>query len=143
MPTILLLAFAFADLPADAPKRRERILANMQLVMGEMPPESRKVPADVKVAGEEKLPGVVRRRISFAAEKGDRVSAYLLLPAGLKGKAPAMLCLHQTTGIGKGEPAGVGGLANLRYALELARRGYVTLAPDYPNFGGYKVDAYA
>ncbi|MCE9531770.1 MAG: acetylxylan esterase, partial [Planctomycetes bacterium] len=56
---------------------------------------------------------------------------------------PAMLCLHQTTKIGKGEPAGVGGLPNLHYALELAERGYVTLAPDYPNFGDYQVDAYA
>jgi hypothetical protein len=54
-----------------------------------------------------------------------------------------MLCLHQTTAIGKGEPAGVGGLKNLHYALELAERGYVTLAPDYPNFGGYKIDPYA
>jgi dienelactone hydrolase len=61
----------------------------------------------------------------------------------LKGKVPAMLCLHQTTGIGKGEPAGVGGKKNLQYALELAERGYVTLAPDYPNFGDYKLDVYA
>jgi dienelactone hydrolase len=45
--------------------------------------------------------------------------------------------------VGKGEPAGVGGAKNLHYALELAERGYVTLAPDYPNFGDYKIDVYA
>jgi len=28
-------------------------------------------------------------------------------------------------------------------ALELARRGFVTLAPDYPGFGEYRIDAYA
>jgi tripartite-type tricarboxylate transporter receptor subunit TctC len=44
-----------------------------------------------------------------------------------------MLCLHQTTRIGKGEPAGVGGKTDLQYARELAERGYVTLAPDYPT----------
>ncbi len=86
---------------------------------------------------------VVRKKITFAVEKDDRVSAYLLIPRERKGKVPAMLCLHQTTRIGKGEPAGVGGLKNLHYALELAERGYVTLAPDYPKFGGYEVDPYA
>ncbi len=124
-------------------KRRERILADMQLVMGPLPPASRKVPPDVAVLDEADLPKVVRKKITFAAEDGDRVPAYLLLPKGLAGKAPAMLCLHQTTGIGKGEPAGVGGDPNLHYALELAERGYVTLAPDYPNFGDYKLDPYA
>ena len=60
-----------------------------------------------------------------------------------KAKLPAMLCLHQTVKIGKGEPAGVGGAREPAYALELAERGYVTLAPDYPNFGDYKIDLYA
>ncbi|GAC1470115.1 MAG: hypothetical protein NVSMB9_14870 [Isosphaeraceae bacterium] len=54
-----------------------------------------------------------------------------------------MLCLHQTVPIGKDEPVGLGGNPNLRYALELVRRGYVTLAPDYPNFGEYRFDPYA
>ena len=85
---------------------------------------------------------LVRRRLTFAAETGDRVPAYLLIPRRPTGKRPAMLCLHQTVAIGKGEPAGLGGHENLRYALELAERGYVTLAPDYPNFGDYRVDVY-
>ncbi|MEI5604682.1 hypothetical protein, partial [Streptomyces brasiliscabiei] len=51
-----------------------------------------------------------------------------------------MLCLHQTTAIGKGEPAGLGGLPNLHYAHELAMRGFITLAPDYPSFGDYQYD---
>jgi hypothetical protein len=42
-------------------------------------------------------------------EEGDRVPAFLFLPRGVQGKVPAILCLHQTTGIGKGEPAGLGG----------------------------------
>ena len=108
--------------PTDWQKRRDHVLAGMQLVMGPMPPDSRKVPLDVKIEGEETLPRVIRKKLSFAVEKGDRVSAYLLIPRGAKGKAPAMLCLHQTTPIGKGEPAGVGGRKNLHYALELAER---------------------
>jgi Glucuronyl esterase, fungi len=130
--------------PADWQKRRDHILANMQLVMGPLPDASKKVPLDLKVEGEETLDKVIRKKITFAVEKDDRVTAYLLIPKKLAHpKSPAMLCLHQTTRIGKGEPAGVGGLPNLRYALELAERGYVTLAPDYPNYGDYKFDPYA
>jgi acetyl esterase/lipase len=51
-----------------------------------------------------------------------------------------MLCLHQTTAIGKDEPAGLGGLPSLHYAHELAKRGYVCIVPDYPSFGEYPYD---
>jgi len=37
----------------------------------------------------------------------------------------------------------VGGDVDLHYALELAQRGYVTLAPDYPGFGENRTDPYA
>ncbi len=127
---------------ADWQKRRNHILANMQLVMGTLPDTSKKVPLDVRVLEEVKLDKVTRKKITFAAEKDDRVPAYLLIPTHLTGKAPAMLCLHQTTRIGKGEPAGLNGSENLHYALELAEHGYVTLAPDYPNFGDYQFNPY-
>jgi len=129
--------------PADWQRRREHILAGMQQVMGPLPDETRRVPLDVQTIEEVREPGFVRRRIRFAAEANDRVPAYLFLPVGMNGKGPAILCLHQTTALGKGEPAGLGGLANLHYARELAERGYVTLAPDYPNFGDYRCDPYA
>ncbi len=128
---------------ADWPKRREHILANMQLVMGPLPGKEKQVPLDVEILDEKKTEKWVRKKLTFAVEKGDRVPAYLFLPTGAKGKLPAVLCLHQTNGkVGKDEPAGLGTNANLRYALHLAERGYVTLAPDYPNFGEYKFDPY-
>jgi predicted dienelactone hydrolase len=77
------------------------------------------------------------------AEEGDRVPAYLLTPPGKTSRLPAVVCLHQTTAIGKAEPAGLGGKPNLHYAVELARMGLVTIVPDYPGFGDYKYDAYA
>ena len=89
MATILLLAIAFADAPADGPKRRERILANMQLVMGPLSDASRKVPLDVRISEEVRTQHFVRKKLTFAAEAGDRVPAYLLLPVGRKGKLPA------------------------------------------------------
>src|SRR6185295_14380807 len=58
----------------------------------------------------------------------------------LTKRTAAMLCLHQTTKIGKGEPAGLGGLKTLHYAHELANLGFVCLVPDYPSFGDYSYD---
>ena len=108
-----------------------------------MPGKEKKIPLDVKIIEEKTTDKWVRKKLTFAVEKGDRVPAYLFLPVGAKGKRPAVLCLHPTNGqLGKDEPAGLGGDPNKHYALHLAERGYVTLAPDYPNFGEYKFDPY-
>lgn len=132
--------------PKDWEKRRLQILANLQLVMGPLPKDDH-APPEMTVVEEVKLAHYIRRRITYVPESGDRVPAWLLIPTATGGtpgqKLPAMLCLHQTTRIGKGEPAGLGGKPNLHYAAELAERGYVTLAPDYPNFGDYTFDPYA
>lgn len=96
-----------------------------------------------RVTGEWREAGYTRRRILFEAEPGDFVPAWLLLPERPRAGGPAALCLHQTTRIGKDEPAGLGGKSSLHYARELALRGYAALAPDYPNFGEYRCDPYA
>ena len=127
---------------ADWQIRRRHILANMQLVMGEMPEAKRRVPFDLEVIDEVLERDCVRQKITFAVEQDDRVWAYRFLPRSKAGKVPGILCLHQTIDIGKSEPAGLGGSENLHYAKELAQRGYVTIAPDYPGFGDYKNDAY-
>jgi dienelactone hydrolase len=123
-------------------ERRTQVLDAMQLVMGPLPDRTAAPPLDVEVIETVSVSGIERRRLTYVAEDGDRVPAYLLVPEGLACKAPAMLCLHQTTAIGKGEPAGLGGRQNLRYGLELAERGFVTLAPDYPGFGDNEFDPY-
>jgi pimeloyl-ACP methyl ester carboxylesterase len=123
-------------------QQRDKTLANMQLVMGNLPDRKSLVLLDIAVEKEENLPTVIRRKITFVSEKDNRVPAYLFIPKEHNGKLPAMVCLHQTVQIGKGEPAGLGGSDNLHYALELAERGYVTIAPDYPNFGEYAMDVY-
>lgn len=126
--------------------RRAHILAHFQEVAGPMPGGERRVPLDVRVISEVQEPGVIRRKITFASEPGDRVPAWLLIPrgapAGPDSRRPAALCVHQTVAIGKDEPVGLGGKPHLRFAIDLARRGYVTIAPDYPGFGEYKIDVY-
>lgn len=126
--------------PFEMALRRHHILQAMSQAMGALPEPGQRVPLDVKTESEEDAGKYLRRRISYASEPDDRVPAWLLIPKGLTGRGPAMLCLHQTTGIGKGEPAGLGGLPNLHYAHELAERGFVCIVPDYPSFGDYPYD---
>jgi pimeloyl-ACP methyl ester carboxylesterase len=125
--------------------RRAHILAHMQTVMGPLPHPETPVPLDVQTLEIKRRidkAGVTRKRIAYHTDDPQQtVSAYLFLPAAAEvDRLPAVLCLHQTIGIGKQEPAGLGGNPNLHYALHLARRGYVTLAPDYPSFGDYEYD---
>lgn len=129
--------------PEEWAPRREHIIEALRQVMGAAPERAANTPPQVEVLGEERLGGVVRRRIAFRSPDGELVPAYLLVPEARIGRRPAMLCLHQTTPAGKAEPAGLGGNTNLQYALELAGHGFVTLAPDYPNFGDYRLDPYA
>ena len=121
----------------DWAERAAHIRAGLQQAMGPLPGAAARVPLEVEELGETPSAKYLRRKIRFSPEHGDRVPAWLLIPLRLRQRAPAMLCLHQTTDIGKDEPAGLGGRASLHYAHELAERGYVCLVPDYPSFGEY------
>ncbi len=139
--------------PGDWAKRREHIVRHFQRATGLLPSPMRRVPLEVKVLEEVKVGTLTRRKLSFQSDPTDRVTAYLFLPVGQASSLPtkteagrkstprpAVLCLQQTTNVGKDEPAGVRGDPNLKYALELAERGFVTLAPDYPSFGEHTYD---
>ncbi len=119
---------------ADWQRAQKRILDGMQLVMGNLP-TSKREPIRFQELGKEDLGAFTRTKIKYLAERDDWVMAYLLIPKNRKRRAPGMLCLHQTVRIGKSEPVGLGGSANLHYAKELAERGYVCIAPDYPYLG--------
>ena len=129
---------------ADWQRAQKQILEGMQLVMGKLTRfQNREVGMEwYEESAQEELPLFYRKKIRYQAAPDDYVPAYLLVPKKLKSKAPAMLCLHQTIKIGKGEPAGLGGSANLQYAKELAERGYVCIAPDYPYLGENNFDPY-
>jgi acetyl esterase/lipase len=129
----------------DWKRRRSQILDGMQQAMGKLPSRDKLPELDVRSANPVTEGDVVRHEISFVAEAGDRVPAYLYVPAGKKDEAasacrPAMLALHQTARVGKGEVAGLGSSPNQAYGRELAQRGYVVIAPDYPSFGDYAYD---
>jgi dienelactone hydrolase len=136
----------------DWAKRRAKIVKNLERVMGPLPEAARKVPLDAKVDElEVKTDTYTRRRVTIAVEKDDRLPCYLFIPRDRKGKVPAVLCLHPTNAkLGKGVVAGEGAKLTAgqaekidrAYAIHLAERGYVTLAPDYVNSGEYRFDPY-
>ncbi len=119
-------------------RRRAHILAGMQQVMGPLPDAKSKCALEVQELQSEELPTVIRKKILFQAGPGDTIPAYLLIPKNLAGPAPAMLCLHGTSG-SRGRTAGLGA-DYPRYTLELAERGYVTIAPDYTLLGENQTD---
>lgn len=152
MPRDNLLLFRGADGGAqpvrsaeDWAKRRAEVVRGMEAVMGKLPGKEKRCPLDPKV--EEEVDGgkYVRRLITYASEPGaPRVPAYLCVPkAVLTGdrKVPAVLCLHGTDNVvGHGTVVGLGKNPNRNYAIELAERGYVTLAPNYPLLAKYQPD---
>jgi dienelactone hydrolase len=116
----------------------------MESVMGKLPGERKRSPLEMKIEEEVDCGTYLRRLITYSSEPGSRVPAYLLIPKEvLKGKkkVPAILCLHGTNNvIGHGVVVGLGTIPNRGYALELAQRGYVTLAPNYPLLAKYQPD---
>jgi|694.fasta_scaffold95961_2 hypothetical protein len=134
--------------PEDWHVRRDAILANVQTVMGSLPNRENLPPVTMQVLDERVLDsGIQQKEIRFLSDGDDWVHAYVMIPKlvgeetrGLNLSKKGVLCLHQTIPIGKEEPAGIGGSPNLHYAKELAQRGMVTLAPDYPSFGDHPYD---
>jgi dienelactone hydrolase len=93
------------------------------------------VPLEARVEERVDLGDVVRERVSYRVEAGERVPAYLFVPRDLRPgeRRAAVFAHHQHAGqfhLGKSEVAGLAGNPEQAYALELARRGYVALAPD-------------
>lgn len=125
------------------PAFRAEVRRAMGEVMGTRPPGARGVPFEIRVLSETLRDSIVERRIEYRSEKSDWVPAIVLMPDTARVARPAVLCLHQSTPHGKAEPAGAAGSPDMDYALELARRGFVTLSPDYPGMGEHRVDPYA
>lgn len=134
--------------PADWLKRRAEIVQGAQSVMGKLPGKEKRCPLDMKIEEEVDCGSYVRRLVTYSSEPGSRVPAYLCIPKSVLGdsgkKAPAVLCLHGTDNVvGHGVVVGLGGRPNRQYASELAERGYVTLAPNYPLLAKYQPDVNA
>lgn len=114
-------------------ERREEIRRVLNVFLGEAPKS--KPPLKAKIIEERQRDGHLLRKLVFQTEPGEFVPAYLLVPKNLKGRAPVVLCPHQTTQAGMKEPAGLAGNPQLQTALHLVERGFVTFTYDALCFG--------
>jgi hypothetical protein len=122
---------------AEWEKKRGQILDGMENAMGKLPDRSGLPALDLQITDSLKEENYTRLTITFTVAENERVPAYLYVPfqKGTQEKLPAMLVLHGTGAPGKQLVDGKSPLANRALAKELARRGYVVIAPDYPSMG--------
>lgn len=122
---------------ADWEKKRSQILDDMQKVMGVLPDRKGLPDFDLNFTDSLREEKYTRFTINFLVAANERLTAYLYLPHsnGTQQTYPAILALHETDSLGKGSVDGQGKNKNLAYAKELAQRGYIVIAPDYPSFG--------
>lgn len=133
--------------PADWQLRRAEIVRGMEEIMGPLPGPEKRGPLEVRVERETDAGAFIRREITYLAEPGSRVHAFLLLPKAVARSGavrPAVLALMPTNlpeghlpVVGLGKP---GGKPGRNYGEELAVRGFVVIAPPYPHLGDYKPD---
>lgn len=104
--------------------------ARLREFLGHLPDSA---PLDALVEERTELDGgLIRELVSYQVEPGERIRAYVFVPRGAT-RTRAIWCIHQHAGqfdLGKSEPAGLAGNPQQHYALELARRGYITMVAD-------------
>ena len=130
----------FAKNKKDREEVRKQLLSNMQEVMGPLPDFSNLPPMDVQTLDSHEEETYIRHNIIFTVAENEKLPAYLYVPKqnGKPKRLAAMLVLHGTGDLGKRLVDGESRLENRAHAKELAQRGYVVIAPDYPSMGGLK-----
>ncbi|MBL8814143.1 MAG: alpha/beta fold hydrolase [Planctomycetaceae bacterium] len=140
---------------ADWAIRRKLILAGMQEAMGPLADHVADQNFNVQILEDVRIEKVRRLLLNIRTQDDDQLSLDLYLPAALADtivadklltqplpdsikKAAAIVALHPTGEAGRRIVAGEGGKAGRQYGMELAQRGYVVVAPDYPSFGNLK-----
>lgn len=114
--------------------KRKDILSRMETVMGKLPIR-RKKNIHLVYTDTAQFDSYIRYSVQFEPASSEIVYAYLYRPRNQAKKSPAMLALHGTGADGKRIIDGQTSKNNRSYAKELAERGYVVIAPDYPGMG--------
>jgi dienelactone hydrolase len=127
-------------LPEADPEAMADWLAGRRRRLAELlGPEPEAVPLNFEVLESTACDGYRRDKVVFDSEDTMSVPAYLLVPdhRASSGEPGAAVLACHGHGPGKGQAVGLEHTAmpNADYALQLAQRGYVVLAPDLRCFG--------
>ena len=108
-------------------------------LVNDLGPAPEAIPLEVETLERTQLDGYTREKIIFNPDPFSSIPAYILTPDGasVENPVPAVLCAHGH-GIGKDGAVGVVEDYQKQYAVELTKRGFVTLAPDWRCFGERK-----
>ncbi|MCC6288478.1 MAG: alpha/beta fold hydrolase [Chitinophagaceae bacterium] len=108
--------------------------------MGKLPCRKEFLPLNIQLLDSVITKTYVLYNIRFTVTNSETLPAFLYVPIqrDRKKKLPAMLALHPTGMCGKKITDGQDTLYKNAIARELAERGYVVIAPDYPGFGDQK-----
>lgn len=109
-----------AQTPADWQRRRTEIASQWETLLGKWPPLITR--PEVEILETQRRENFVQHRIRFKWTPNELTTGYLLIPDG-EGPHPAVLTVfyEPETAIGQGKE-------NRDFALQLARRGFVTLS---------------
>ena len=131
----------------DFGKWQKALLAELKEALG---PEPKRVDLNPQIEWEIKEEGLIKRCVVLDSEADYSMVALVYIPAGAKkdGSTPAILCNHGHSHSGAGKdlvmgvrPAGDSKREeeikqyNYDYGLQMAKRGYVTIAVDWRSWG--------
>jgi dienelactone hydrolase len=105
---------------ADWGKRRKEILSKWNEMLGKWPDLIKR--QDIEVLETSHQEGYTKKRIRFNWRPDEKTEGYLLIPDG-EGKKPAVITVFYEPETAIGE-----GTANRDFALQLTKRGFVTLS---------------
>jgi len=130
--------------------RRQEIMNGMQEVMGSLPEAEPHLPLDLQIHWEVEERSYQVRFITYVADAGDRVPAFLLIPNDvLISETPGQAILSP---LGTGQSRATFSEENLENEIfvlwndhrdwprELVELGYIVLIPAYPHLGEYRPD---
>ncbi len=115
------------DLPTWRIRRRE-LARQWHRFLGDLPARP-KAPPRLQVLERKTVDGIERLRVGYATLPGESTEAYLLRPAGVTGRRPAVVVFHSTVAHSIRQPAGVEGVPEKAFGLILAKLGFVALCP--------------
>ena len=136
-----LLSYKNNDLPFGEWKKEA--LPKLLELLGEFP---EKAPLDPVIEYSVDQGDYIRQRVVFNTEAGMACPAFVLIPKSAERghRTPAIVCSHGHGPFGKAPVAGVRSEAaydaeiakmNYNYAEQMAKAGFITIAPDLRGFG--------